>query len=440
MSSDHFFVATEPPHGQPPAPAGFSYALNTLCTGRATYVLVPRRALLEIRAEQEALEAAEENGPRASPAVGARSLTSHAAKSTPAGHSGLGGSLGLAQLPTPKRAAPHAVDLTELATKWRKPRGQDWVQVWDPVAVLKAIELHNGATGFADKDTRERDAGVFRKMLADGPWRRCVRPADADEVIRTLQSQAPHMADAIQHLAEHLGLAGASRQPLRIPPLLLVGTPGCGKSHFANDLGCVLGVPLHAFDLTVAQTNSVLHGSDRHWSNTRPGVLWDLVVQGPAANPVLVLEELDKATRRVGSYDPSAPLLAALEPSTARCTRDQSMGIVFDASHVIYMATCNTLVGLPDPLLSRFKLVMCREPDAREALVLAQVIVAKCLASHGGRAVTGVDPGIAIELAGLPPRRIVQLVTTAIARSAQAGRTLVELRDLGAGGTTIRLH
>jgi len=439
--SKQFFVATEPPNGKLPAPEGFSYALNTLCTGRTPYVLIPRRLLLELRAEHDAIEAAEKNDSKDGLAEDAESLPDQKAfKTTVASKGELGGRPGFPQLPTPKRLAAHAVDPTALDTKWRKPRGQDWVRVWDPVVVRKAVELHNSACGFADKETRERDAGVFRKMLTDGPWRRCVRPADTAAVIRTLRNQAPQMGDAIQHLADCLTLAAASRQPLRIPPLLLAGTPGCGKSHFATGLADVLGVPLHAFDMSMAQTNSVLHGSDRHWANTRPGVLWDMVVLGQAANPVVVLDELDKVTRRPGSYDPAGPLHAALEPGTARCTRDQSMGIVFDASHVIYVATCNSLTGLPDSLLSRFKLIMCSEPDAREALVLAQVIVAKCLSSHGGRAVTGVDPGIAVELAGLPPRRIVQLVSTAIARAAQAGRARAELRDLGTGASITHVH
>jgi len=328
------------------------------------------------------------------------------------------------------------VDPAPFDKGWRKPRGTDWIRIWNPAGLRAHIEAGNAATGSADRDARDRDAAVFRKMLADGPWRRCARPADPQALLSALAEECPNMVEAIEFVGEHVALAEVARSPQRLPPMLLIGPPGVGKTHFATRLAELLKTQMRLIDFTSQQTNSALHGNDRHWANTRPGILFDLVVLERCANPVVVLDELDKAARDGGGsrrYDPLAPLHLALEPSTAQRTRDLSMDLEFDASCVTYIATANSLQGLPDSLLSRMKLILCEPPGPQDALRTCHAVVRRVMATSAGRSFEGLDREVVLSLAEHTPRSIVSLLTSAMGRAAAAGRRRVELRDLPSG-------
>lgn len=317
------------------------------------------------------------------------------------------------------------------ADPWLTPPTAGMVRIWDPDHVWTVIEEHNSGTRTREKDMLARDAAVLRKLLATGPWRQLSSPP-ADCVRTRLQLACLHMGQVIDVVCNALHLAAVGGTAPRIPPLLLVGPPGVGKTHFARELASALGTALHVLDMAVAQTAARLRGSDRHWSNTEHGLLADaLLLSGERfANPVILVDEIDKA-KSGGSngYDPLKQLLAAIEPSTAVDTVDQSLGITFDASHVIYIATANSLQGLPTPLLTRFKIILCQMPTVAESLVLTRRLL-QDLCIETGCLVQGVDREVVQELAGLPPRAVLQIGREAIARAVAAGRHALGLRDL----------
>lgn len=329
----------------------------------------------------------------------------------------------------------HFVDLAMFDKTWRKPRRSSVnglsVKAWDPAKVRKQVEAHNETTGYADSQSRTRDAAVFRSMAAKGPWKRCILPNDVQGSIQQLKQEFPHWQQAVDIVAEHLVLSVETRTPLRVPPMLLVGPPGVGKSHFAQRLAQIINAPTHRVDYSSQQTNSHLNGSDRHWSNSRYGVLFELIVMGDCANPLLVLEEIDKA-RSSGSdsYDPLAPLHTALEPSTARAMKDLSNDIEFDASLVNYIATANTLKRLPDSLLSRMHLVYCQAPDPSLAYNVTRSVVARVMSTAAGKHFGPVPREVVRELAVHTPREVTKMLERAMGRATRAGRKNLTLLDL----------
>jgi ATP-dependent Lon protease len=302
------------------------------------------------------------------------------------------------------------------------------------------VKLHNSGTGYSEREAQQRDAAVFRRMAA-GPWRRCAAPIDSRGAIAQLRSEFPHMSAAVDVLAEQLELSAAVQAPLRVPPMLLVGPPGVGKTYFASRVAEILGAPMRLVDYASQQTNSMLHGSDRHWSNTKPGLLFDMVVLADIANPVIVLDEIDKAASGGDNkYDPIAPLHVALEPSTARRTRDISTELEFDASAVIYIATANSLKRLPDSLLSRMRLIHCEAPDASMAFDMAMAVTRRVMASAKGQHFNAVSRSVVRELAGRTPRDIVRSLERAMARAVCAGRRTIEVSDLEVGNAMRPVH
>jgi ATP-dependent Lon protease len=229
-------------------------------------------------------------------------------------------------------------------------------------------------------------------------------------------------------------VAEFSRTPLRIPPLLLAGPPGVGKTHFALRLSEILGVPKFVYPLESAETVAALCGSDRHWANSEPGELYKLIVQGEYANPVVVLDEIDKANPG-SSYRPTSALHAVLEPITASKLRDKSIQLEFDASFVVYIATANRLSPIETSLVSRFELFHIELPGPRGAVSIARSIghqaikelrLEKRFAAPAGEVVQQ------LALIGCP-RRMLKALKAAIGRAVLAGRRWLAVRDLVPG-------
>jgi ATP-dependent Lon protease len=347
-----------------------------------------------------------------------------------------GGAAGLNTKPYSTKST-HFVDLAMFDKTWRKPRRSSVkglsVKAWDPTKVRKQVEAHNDATGYADSQSRARDAAVFRSMATKGPWKACALPDDVQGSIERLSQEFPHWQQAVNVVVEQLLLSIETRTPPRVPPMLLIGPPGVGKTHFARRVAQVFRAPVQLIDYSSQQTNSCLHGNDRHWSNSRYGVLFEQIVMGDCANPILILDEIDKA-RTLGSdgYHALAPLHMALEPSTARTTRDLSADIEFDASFVTYIATANSLSKLPDSLLSRMHLIYCPAADASLAYDITKSVIAQVMSSGPGRHFEPVSRNIVRELAEHTPREVTKMLQRAMGRATRDGRRYLKLADIQA--------
>jgi ATP-dependent Lon protease len=206
------------------------------------------------------------------------------------------------------------------------------------------------------------------KDLVDAPLPLIV-VRDVARIRAALHAEFPHATTAVDLLLRDL----REGQPVALKPICLVGSPGCGKSRMVRRLADILRAYVYRYD-AASSSDSHFGGTSKAWSNTEPSVPARAVAQCKIANPVVLIDEIDKAAANHNGSLHSA-LLGLLDTETACRYRDQSLDAELDLSRVSYIATANDASKLPPPLRDRFRIVKVAAPTLAHLPQLAAEVM-----------------------------------------------------------------
>lgn len=332
-----------------------------------------------------------------------------------------------------RQAPPKAPTVEEPLPETPKLEGPQ-IEIFD--AERLARRLNGGGdleeSGRDEDAAQARQARLWARMRDDerGPWRQLLI-ADDELITRLtgLNAICPHFSDITAWIVRAAILSRSTGTPLRLDPVCVLGRPGCGKTFYARKLAEALSVPSEIISMNLmTDRGSAFSGLTPVWKASGPGRVAKVLIEGSHACPLVVIDELEKASPINPAETPVNVLHSLLEAENAARFVDEFVDLPLRADHIFWFCTANGLDPLPQSIVDRL-IVFTVEPKPEQMLSIQASIFHEANL-RVGRSFAMPEEALLRLGAGHNPRLLARLWPIAMGFACEGGRRHLRSADL----------
>ena len=224
---------------------------------------------------------------------------------------------------------------------------------------------------------------TYLDWLIELPWQLGDEaPIDIAEARRILDADHFGLEKIKQRIVEYLAVRKLAPEG-KAPILCFVGPPGVGKTSLGQSIARAMGRKFVRVSLGGVHDEAEIRGHRRTYVGALPGNIIQGIRKAKARDCVMMLDEIDKMGSGIQG-DPSAAMLEVLDPEQNGTFRDNYLGVPFDLSRVVFIATANMLDTIPGPLRDRMEIIsLAGYTDAEKLEIAKRYLVARQLDANG---------------------------------------------------------
>ena len=213
-------------------------------------------------------------------------------------------------------------------------------------------------------------------------WEKTEDRLNLQQVERLLSSRHHGVEEVKERLLEYLSVLKLKGR-ISGPILCFVGPPGTGKTSLAKSIADAIGRKFVPISLGGISDESEIRGHRKTYVGAMTGKLIAAYDKAASRNPVILLDEIDKLGKGLRG-DPSAALLEVLDPEQNKTFEDHYLGVPFDLTETLFIATANVLESIPAPLRDRLEILhVAGYTEDEKAVIARKFMLPKLLAAHG---------------------------------------------------------
>lgn len=274
---------------------------------------------------------------------------------------------------------------------------------------IRALELEPESTEkllkecdrLARMQSSSPESGVIRSYLdtcLSLPWHTATKDdLDQSHARRILDRDHYGLEKVKERILELLAVRKLNNE-VKGQIICLVGPPGVGKTSIAHSVAECMGRRFARMSLGGVHDEAEIRGHRRTYIGAMPGRIISAVTTAKSANPVILLDEIDKLA---GDYkgDPSSALLEVLDPEQNRTFKDHYLDIPFDLSEVLFITTANDASTIPGPLYDRMDVIELPSYTRTEKFNIAKRhLLPKQLKNNGVEGMVSLNSGALYEI------------------------------------------
>jgi ATP-dependent Lon protease len=231
---------------------------------------------------------------------------------------------------------------------------------FDPRDVLKCIESITDADYHKEVDKWIKNDSYEREL------KELFKPN-----IESLYSEFPNFKEVVEFYDGQVKLSELACKWFSARPVLLLGDAGIGKTHFTQKLAEELDLSYKIINCATVSAGWVISGLSSSWKGAKVGEIARFMRDSKYSNPIIMLDEIDKLSS-VKDGDSYGCLYSLLEHKTSKKFVDEFLDFPIDLSNVNWIATANDVSTIPEPILSRFKIIHVGNPTKEHMKIIVK--------------------------------------------------------------------